>query len=40
MTLPTDLPPVAEADGRGVRLRFHLDETAAEATTGLARECG
>ncbi|MGW3892274.1 non-ribosomal peptide synthetase [Micromonospora chokoriensis] len=40
VTLPTDLPPVAEADGRGARLRFHLDETAAEATTGLARECG
>ncbi|OJF15093.1 non-ribosomal peptide synthetase [Couchioplanes caeruleus] len=39
VTLPTDLPPVVEADGRGARLHFHLDPAAARAATELARRC-
>ncbi|MFG3711966.1 amino acid adenylation domain-containing protein [Micromonospora sp. NPDC047730] len=39
VALPTDLPPVVEADGRGARLHFHLDAEAARAATELARHC-
>ncbi|MEV4467339.1 amino acid adenylation domain-containing protein [Micromonospora echinofusca] len=39
VTLPTDLPPVVEADGRGARLRFHLDAATTRAATALARHC-
>ncbi|MEU9508025.1 amino acid adenylation domain-containing protein [Micromonospora sp. NPDC048170] len=37
--LPTDLPPVVEAEGRGARLRFHLDATTTRSATELARHC-
>ncbi|MGK5519624.1 non-ribosomal peptide synthetase [Micromonospora sp. URMC 107] len=39
VALPTDLPPAAEADGRGARLRFHLDAATTRAATELARHC-
>ncbi|WP_326563902.1 amino acid adenylation domain-containing protein [Micromonospora peucetia] len=39
VALPTDLPPVVEADGRGARLHFHLDAAATRAATELARHC-
>ncbi|MER7475979.1 condensation domain-containing protein, partial [Micromonospora sp. NPDC000018] len=39
VALPTDLPPVVEADGRGARLPFHLDAATAQAATELARHC-
>ncbi|MEU7934636.1 amino acid adenylation domain-containing protein [Micromonospora echinofusca] len=39
VTLPTDLPPVVEADGHGARLRFHLDAATTRAATALARHC-
>ncbi|MFI1195154.1 amino acid adenylation domain-containing protein [Micromonospora sp. NPDC020750] len=39
VTLPTDLPPVVEADGHGARLHLHLDAEAARAATELARHC-
>ncbi|MER7270048.1 amino acid adenylation domain-containing protein [Micromonospora carbonacea] len=40
VALATDLPPLAEADGQGARLRFHLDPATADAVTDLARRCG
>ncbi|SCL71903.1 non-ribosomal peptide synthetase [Micromonospora peucetia] len=39
VALPTDLPPVVEADGRGERLHFHLDAATTRAATELARHC-
>ncbi|MGE5829921.1 MAG: condensation domain-containing protein, partial [Micromonosporaceae bacterium] len=39
VTLPTDLPPAVEADGRGARLTFHHDAAAARAASELARDC-
>ncbi|MER5703193.1 amino acid adenylation domain-containing protein [Micromonospora sp. NPDC002296] len=39
VTLPTDLPPVVEADGHGARLHLYLDAEAARAATELARHC-
>ncbi|GGQ76007.1 non-ribosomal peptide synthetase [Couchioplanes azureus] len=39
VTLPTDLPPLVEADGRGARLPFRLGAAAARAATELARHC-
>ncbi|MBB4909161.1 non-ribosomal peptide synthetase [Actinophytocola algeriensis] len=38
LTLPTDLPPVVEADGRGARLVFTLSQAAATAAETLARQ--
>ena len=40
VTLPTDLPPVVEADGRGARLLFTLSPGATSAAEGLARRAG
>ncbi|SDI17267.1 amino acid adenylation domain-containing protein [Actinokineospora alba] len=37
LDLPTDLPPLTEADGRGARLMFELSAEATEATETLAR---
>jgi amino acid adenylation domain-containing protein len=37
VTLPTDLPPIVEADGRGARLMFPLSPTATSAAETLAR---
>lgn len=38
LTLPTDLPPVVEADGRGARLGFTLSPAATAAAETLARQ--
>jgi amino acid adenylation domain-containing protein len=38
LTLPTDLPPVVEADGRGARLVFTLSASARATAESLARQ--
>lgn len=40
VSLPTDLPPVAEADGQGARLTFQLATRTANGVEALARRCG